>query len=111
MKAGLIMSFEIQATDIGPIIINNGQFIALTSEDAMIEVCQEDGERFNIILNHITDELKSAFDLYLEGFSLGLNPPSGKVYAYMAAYHQFWMFKNVRFAQFLSALQGLEDDE
>ena len=104
------MSFEIRATDIGPIIVHNGEFIALTSEDAMIEVCHEDGARFNLIRDHITEELKNAFDLYLEGFSLGLNPPSGKVYAYMAAYHQFWMFKNIRFAHFLNALEEQEEE-
>lgn len=104
------MSFEIRATDIGPIIVNNGEFIALTSEDAMIEVCHEDGSRFNLIRDHIAAELKNAFDLYLEGFSSGLNPPSGKVYAYMAAYHQFWMFKNIKFAQYLDAIEEQEEE-
>lgn len=104
------MSFEIHATDIGPVIVYHGEFIALTSEDAMIEVCHEDGSRFNIIKDHITSELRSAFDLYLEGFEYNLNPPSGKVYAYMAAYHQFWMFKNIRFAQYLDALEEQELD-
>jgi len=104
------MSFEIRATDIGPVIIHNGEFVALTSEDAMIEVCHEDGARFNIIRDHIVDELKATFDLYIEGFMAGLNPPAGKLYAYIAALQQFWMFKNIRFAHYLVALEESEEE-
>lgn len=104
------MSFEIRATDIGPIIVHNGNFITLASEDALIEFCYEDGARLNILEDHIRGELKEACDLYLEGFSVGINPPAGKLYAYIAAYQQFWMFKNIRFAQYVTAVLEAEEE-
>jgi len=102
------MSFEIKATDIGPIIIYNGNFVALASEDVMIELCHEDPTRFNVIQDHIKDELQDAFNLYMEGIDSGINPPAAKMYAYIAAFHQFWMFKYIRFAQYLMALEEAE---
>lgn len=104
------MSFEVRATDIGPIIVYNDEFIALTSEDAMITVCYEDAERFNVIRDHIIDELRDAFDLYMEGFTVGLNPPAGKLYAYVAALQQYWIFKNIKYAQYLAAFAEAEEE-
>jgi hypothetical protein len=105
------MSFEIHATDNGPVMVNNGNFVVLSSDDAMIDLVYEDGSRFNLIQNHIKEELKNAFDLYLEGFSAGLNPPAGRLYAYISALQQYWMFRNIKFANFLSALEEAEDEE
>jgi hypothetical protein len=104
------MSFEIRATDIGPIILHNDNLVPLTSEDAMIELCYEDGTRFNLIQDHIKEELQSACDTYIEGFMMGINPPAGRLYAYIAAFQQFWMFKHIRFAQYLSALHEAEEE-
>lgn len=102
------MSFEIKATDIGPILIHNGNFITLASDDAMIELCHEDPTRFDVIQDHIRAELQDSFNMYLEATDSGINPPAGKMYAYIAAFHQFWMFRYIRFAQYLSALEEAE---
>jgi hypothetical protein len=104
------MSFEIQATDLGPIFVHNGKFVALTSEDSMIELCYEDGTRFDLIQDHLKEELKNEMDLYIEGFLMGINPPAGKLYAYIAAFQQFWMFKHIRFANYLSAVTEAEQE-
>lgn len=104
------MSFEIHATDNGPVIINNGEFVVLTSEDALIEVVLENGNYFNLIEDHIKEEIRESFDAYLEGFAMGINPPAGRLYSYIAAYQQFWMFRNIRFASFLRALEESESE-
>jgi hypothetical protein len=104
------MSFEIRATDIGPIIVHNDEFIALTSEDALIEFCYEDGTRLDAIQDHIKEELENALDLYIEGFMMGINPPAGKLYAYIAAFQQYWMFKHIRFSQYLTAVREAEEE-
>lgn len=104
------MSFEIHATDIGPVIVNNGNFLSITNDDAMIELVYEDGDRFNVIRDHIVEELNETFSLYIEGFKSGLNPPAGKLYSYISALQQFWIFEKIRFAQYLNALSQAEDE-
>ena len=89
----------------GPVFFHNDNLVVLASEDLMIEMCHEDGTRFNAIQDHIKEELRNALDLYIEGFMMGINPPAGRLYAYIAAFQQFWMFKHIRFAQYLNALQ------
>lgn len=105
------MSFEIHATDNGPVILYDGNFVVLTNDDAMLHMCHEDPSRFGLIHNHIQENLKDACDLYLEGFTLNLNPPAGKLYAYIAALQQYWMFRNIKFAQFLDALRTASEEE
>ena len=102
------MSFEIRATEIGPVIVHGEKFITLVSEDALIEFCHEDGTRLGAIEDHIREELRETADSYIEGFAIGINPPAGKLYAYIAAYQQFWMFKNIRFAQYVQAVLEAE---
>jgi hypothetical protein len=104
------MLFEIHATDNGPVIIHNSEFVVLTSEDSLIQLIQEDVNRFDLIEDHIKQEIKNTFDLYLEGFAAGINPPAGRLYAYIAAYQQFWMFKYIKFPNFLMALENSENE-
>ena len=104
------MSFEIHATDNGPVIIHNGKLAVLTSEDMMLEICHEDPMRFTEMQNHIHDELKSAAETYLDGFMNGFNPPAQRLYSYIAALQQFWMFRNIKFAQYLEALREADDE-
>lgn len=104
------MSFEIRATDVGPIIVHEGKFITMVSEDDLIEFCHEDGERLNALYDHIREELQEAVNVYLEGFAMGINPPAGRLYAYIAALQQFWMFKNIRFAQYVAAVLEAEEE-
>jgi len=104
------MSFEIHATDNGPVIINNDEVIVLTSEAQMLELCHEDPSCFSKIENHIQDELRSASETYLDGFISKLNPPAGRLYAYIAAVQQYWMFRNIKFAQYLEAIQNSEEE-
>jgi hypothetical protein len=108
------MSFEIHATDNGPVFVHHGNFVVLTSEDGMIEMCYEDPSRFAEIQNHIQAELASASETYIDGFVNGFNPPAQRLYSYIAALQQFWMFRNIRFAQYLQALNETDaeaDDE
>lgn len=105
------MSFEIYATDNGPVFAYKGNFFVLTSEESMLELCYEDPTCFDLIRNHIQEHLKDACDLYSEGFTLNLNPPAGKLYAYIAALQQFWMFRNHKFPQFLEAIKAGENQE
>jgi len=104
-------SFEIRATDIGPIIIYEGNFVTLASDDALIELCHEDGSRFDDIQNHIKDELRRSFDDYCDGFDANINPPAAKLYAYISSYQQFWIFKNIKFAQYMQAFNEAEDEQ
>lgn len=103
------MSFEIHPTDNGPVIVYNNIFVTINNDDTMIELCYEDGTRFDLIQDHIKDELQNTFDLYIEGFMSGINPPSAKLYAYISAFQQFWIFKNIKFAQFISAMEEAEE--
>jgi hypothetical protein len=104
------MSFEIKATDMGPVLIHNGNFFALASDDAMIELCYDDPTCFATIFEHLTQEVRNAFDEYLEGFGMGINPPNAKLYSYISALQQFWIFKNIKFAQYLDAVNREEDE-
>ncbi|NDB36009.1 MAG: hypothetical protein EB023_11860 [Flavobacteriia bacterium] len=108
------MSFEIHATDNGPVINYNGKIIVLISEDDMLDMCHEDPLRFKQLQDHIHDELKAAAETYLDGFSNGFNPPAQRLYSYIAALQQYWMFRNIKFAQYLEALRETDeanDDE
>ena len=104
------MSFEIHATDGGPVMIHDGKLLVLVSEDAMLDMCHEDPLRFKQIQEHIHDELLSAAETYLDGFSNGFNPPAQRLYSYIAALQQFWMFKNIKFAQYLQALNETDEE-
>jgi hypothetical protein len=75
----------------------------------MIEMCYEDGSRFAEIQSHIKDELENVFELYLDAFMADINPPSGRLYAYISAMQQFWIFKHIKFAQFIATLEQAED--
>lgn len=103
------MSFEIRATDVGPIIVHGEKLITMASDDDLIEFCYEDGKRLDALYDHIRGEFQEAANLYLEGFAMGINPPAGRLYAYIAALQQFWMFKHIKFAQYVDAV--LEVDE
>lgn len=105
------MSFEIHATDIGPVIVYNGNFLAITNDDAMIELAYEDGNRLKIIQDHIIEEAIESFNTYIEGFKAEINPPAGKLYAYISALQQFWIFEKIRLAQYLAALEQAEEEE
>lgn len=108
------MSIEIRATDIGPVIVHNDTFIVLANDDAMIEFCYEDANRLQLIQNHIKEELENSMDLYIEGFMMGINPPAGKLYAYMSAMQQFWILKNIKFAKYVAAVleaQQMESEQ
>ena len=105
------MSIEIKATDLGPIIIHNGEFLSLTSEDGLLELFHEDPRRFDMVHDHIKEELQNAFAEYVEAFVVGINAPVGKMYAYIGASQQFLMFKNMRFPQYIEAVRRAEEEE
>lgn len=94
----------------GPIIVVGEQFITLASDDALLELCHDDPTKFDAIHNHIQEELRDAFNVYMDAIASEINPPTGKMYAYMAAFHQFWMFRHIKFAQYLMALENAEQE-
>lgn len=105
------MSFEIKATDLGPIIIYEGAFLSLVSEDGLLEFFHEDPRRFDVVQDHIKEELENAFAEYVEAVVVGINAPVGKIYAYIGASQQFLMFKNMRFPQYIEAVLQAEAEE
>ena len=105
------MSFEIRATDVGPIIIHENNFLTLTSEDALLQFFHDDVSRLDVLHDHIKEELQNAFAEYVEAFEVGINAPVGKMYAYIGASQQFQILKNMRFPQYIEAVLRAEQEE
>jgi len=105
------MSFEIRATELGPIIIYQNEFLSLAGDDGLLEFFHEDPSRFDVVRDHIKEELQNAFAEYVEAFEVGINAPVGKMYAYIGASQQFLMFKNMRFPQYIEAVLQAEQGE
>jgi len=103
------MNMTIHATDLGPLFFYEDKFIALTNDDEMIQMCYENATYFLDIQNHIKEELENTFQLYLEAFMADINPPASKLYAYISAMQQFWIFKHIKFAQFITTLEQAEE--
>lgn len=105
------MSFEIKATDLGPIIIHGEKFLSLNGDDDLLEFFHQDFSRFDVVQDHIKEELQNAFTDYVDAFMVGINAPVGKMYAYIGASQQFLMFKNMRFPQYIEAVRRAEETE
>jgi hypothetical protein len=104
------MSFEVRATDLGPIIIHDNKFFSLVSEDGLLDVFHEDPSLFEAMQDHIEEELNNSFAEYVEGFVAGINAPVGKIYAYIGASQQFLILKNMRFPQYVEAIRQAEEE-
>lgn len=97
------MTHSIKSTSNGPIVIANGELIALSDDQALIAACEEDETLLEGLWTHIESELQNALSTYLDGVSANLNPTPVKVFSYVTACQQYWMFKNHRWASYVVA--------
>lgn len=105
------MFFEIRTTDLGPIIVYENDFLTLSSNDSLLQFFHEDVSRLETLEDHIKQNLQDAFSEYIEAFSVGINAPVAKMYAYIGASQQFLILKNIRFPQYIEAVRQAEQEE
>jgi len=101
------MSLKIYATSNGPIILEEDKIVVLSDDDTLIEMCEKDDNILAVIESHVISELNAATQEFLEAAQSGLNVSPSKIYSYISAFQQFWMFKNHRWPQYLQALEEL----
>lgn len=101
------MSFKLYATNNGPVIIEEDKIIVFSDDDSLIEMCEKDDSILVAMESHVISELSSATQEFLGAATSGLNVSPSKIYSYISAFQQFWMFKNHRWPQYLMALEEL----
>lgn len=103
--------FEIRSTTNGPVIIHDGEFVVLSDDDALVELCEKDESLIEALEEHVKSELRSAVEAFLDAADSGINPPPTKIYSYINATQSLWIFENHRWPAYLDALEGTEEGQ
>lgn len=104
------MPLNIYATSNGPVIFEEDKVIVLSDDDSLIELCEKNDNTLTVIESHIFLELNSAMQEFLGAAESGLNVNPSKIYSYISAFQQFWLFKNHKWTQYLMAIEEADAD-
>jgi len=99
------MSFKIHPTNNGPVIMHNDKIVVLSDDDGLIGLCEESLEFLAAMQGHILKELDSAMKSFYESVELNFNIQPTKIYSYLSAFQQFWMFRNHVWPAYLTAVE------
>jgi len=103
--------FEIHSTTNGPVIVCDGQFVVLSDDDALVELCEKDESIIGALEEHVKHELRSAVEGFLDAAEAGINPPPTKIYSYINATQSLWIFENHRWPAYLDALEDAKEEQ
>lgn len=97
------MKHTIKSTSNGPIVLAGTELVALSDDQALIVACEQDPNLLDSLWTHIEETLQESLSSYLDGVSSNLNPTPVKVFSYVTACQQYWVFKNHRWASYVAA--------
>ena len=108
------MKYEIHSTTNGPVIFYNDKAVCLSDENSLLEICEQNLDFLADMQGHVIRELNAAMASFNEAAEANINMPAVKIYSYLSAYQQFWIFRNHNWPAYLHAveeanLQNLEE--
>lgn len=88
-----MMQYSIVATSLGPIVKCGEEYLSLYDIDGLLGIYETDQMLTKHIEDHIAENLKSAIEDIVDGFTHGVDMPNQKIQNYLASIKALTEFK------------------